>query len=105
MRFGDSCVFLGTVPRPMDGIGRDTLKISFLAVKTLFFDEEPDFAFQDVVDLLRFMFVRFGMIPGRSDRDHQTAFVSIAFFYDHRAGARLSGLNTLRLRHLTTFRM
>jgi hypothetical protein len=79
----------------MSFVGRDSLEITLLAMKALFLDEEPDLAFQDIVDLFRFVSVGLGMVTGCSYRNHEATFISVALFDDHGAVSRLSPLNSL----------
>src|SRR5262245_62511944 len=55
-----------SVPRPVDRVRRDPRKIALLAEKSLVLNEEPDFSFEDIVDLLAFVNMRGRMIAGRA---------------------------------------
>jgi len=79
----------------MDGIGRDAMEISLLAEKALVFDEEPDFAFENVIDLFGLVFVRLGVLARLARCDHQAALIAVSLFNDHTAGAGLAALIAL----------
>src|SRR4029450_5884525 len=70
---------------PMDSVRGDAMKISLLAQIPLVLDEEPDLAFQHVIDLLRDGHVGFRVVARRPRGHHEAAFVAIGLFHDHRA--------------------
>src|SRR6185436_14325599 len=46
--FDDDGILVGSVPGPVHFVSRDSLEVALLAVKTLFLDKEPNFAFLNV---------------------------------------------------------
>src|SRR5437870_13454317 len=105
MRFGDLRVFVGAVPGPVNGVGGDTLKIAFLAMKTFVLDKKPNLTFHHVVNLFGFMLMRLGVITRRAGSDHQAALVAVALFDDHRTGSRFTTLDSFRLRDIVVLGM
>src|SRR5262249_39783066 len=93
------------IPCPVDPIGRDTMKIARLAMITLVFDEEPDFAFKNVIDLLRSVHVRPRVVARWPQRDQKAALVAVSLPNDHRAFALASLEHHFFLRHIFTFRL
>src|SRR5215467_1401871 len=69
---------IGAIPRPVNCIGGNTVKIAGLAVITFVLDEKPYFPFHHVVDLFGLVHVGFRMVARRSGGDHQTALVAVA---------------------------
>src|SRR6266511_597376 len=103
MGFGDGGVFVRAVERPVHRVGRDAMEVAFLTEVTFVFDEEPDLAVKNVIDLLGFVLVRLGMIAGSSSRDHQAALIAVAFTHNHRTGAGFASLISLVLRDIGAF--
>src|SRR5258708_1471318 len=100
MRFDDGSDGVGTIPCPVDTVRRDSMKIACLTEVTLILHEEPDISLQHMIDLLRGMHVRPGVITRRSQCDEKAALVSVGLPNDHRAFA-FSGLeHDLFLRHV-----
>ena len=64
MGFDNDRVGLGAIPRPVNLVRRDAVKISRFAKKAALLDKEPDFAFKHVVDLLCFVSMRCRVITG-----------------------------------------
>ena len=85
MRFDDDSVTAGAIPRPVNLVGRNSLKVAFLALKAFVLNEEPNFSFLDEVDLLRLVNVGSRVVTGRARGDHQAAFVAVTLARDHRA--------------------
>src|SRR4029453_4939827 len=69
----------------MNFVRRDAMKISLVAQVALVLDEEPDLAFQHVIDLLRDMHVGLRVVARRPRGHHETALVAIGLPHDHRA--------------------
>src|SRR4030095_2894951 len=69
----------------MDFVRGDAMEISLVAQIALVFDEEPDLAFQHVIDLLRDMHVGLRVVARRPRGHHETALVAIGLPHDHRA--------------------
>src|SRR6478672_12611357 len=88
-------IFIRAIECPVNCIGRNTMEVALLTQVALILDEKPDLAVEDIIDLLRFVLVRFGVIPGLSGCDHEAAFVAIAFAYDHLTGPGLPGLSAV----------
>src|SRR5437899_8763861 len=84
MGLGDGGVFVRAVERPMHRVGRDPMEVAFLTEVTFVLDEEPDLAVKNVIDLFGFVLMRLGVIAGSSSRDHQTAFIAVAFAHNYR---------------------
>ena len=103
MGFDDDGILVGSVPGPVHFVPRDSLEVALLAVKTLFLDKEPNFAFLNVVELLGFMNVRRRMISRRPRRDHQTAFVAVTFNRHHRTFAFSAGADAFSLWNIFAF--
>src|SRR5262245_1518388 len=103
MGFGDGSVLVGAVPCPVYGVGGNSLKVPFLAMKALVLDEEPNLTVHDVVDLLRFVLMGFGMIAGCAGGDHEAAFIAVALSDNHGSGSRFSRLDSLRFRNIAAF--
>ena len=61
MRFDYRGSGVGTIPRPVDAIRRNSVKIPFQAVVTFVLHEEPDFAFEHMINLLRSVHMRPGI--------------------------------------------
>jgi hypothetical protein len=76
------------------------MKIACLTVITLVFYEKPDFAFEHVIDLLRSVHVRPGMVAWRSQGDEKAALVTVGLPNDHRAFAFSALEHDLFLRHV-----
>src|SRR5215471_16365 len=79
MRFYNHRIFIRSVPRPVDFIGRDSLKVPFLAMKSFVLYEEPDFSLLHVIDLFGYVNMGSGMITWSPRRNHETAFVAVGF--------------------------
>src|SRR5262249_27223 len=105
MGFGDGGVLVGAVPCPGYGVSGNSLRDPLLAMKALVLDEEPNLTIHDVIDLLRFVLMGFGMIAGRPGGDHEAAFIAVALFDNHGSGARFSRLDSLRFRNIAAFNM
>ena len=105
MGFSDRRLIVGTVPCPVDGIGRNALEVALFAMKALVLDEEPDLTVHDVVDLLRLVLMGLGMITGRPGGDHEAAFIAVALSHNHGSRSRFSRLDALRLRNIAAFNM
>src|SRR5258705_11268645 len=84
MRFNDGGDGVGTIPCPVDAVRWDSMKIACLTVITFVLDEEPDIAFEHMIDLLRSMHVGPGMVARRSQRDEKAALVTVGLPNDHR---------------------
>src|SRR5882724_11258796 len=95
VRFGNRGVLVRAIPRPVSLVGRYPLEIPLSTVKAAIFDEKPNLAFQNIVDLFGFVSVGLGVVSGRSYRNHQAALIAVSFFDDHRPLSGLSFLNSL----------
>ncbi len=76
------------------------MKVAFFAEKTFVFDKKPNLAFENVIDLFRLVLMRLGMIARSSGRDHQAAFVAVAFADNHLTGAGLASLSSVVFRNV-----
>src|SRR4030095_6124119 len=85
----------GTVPRPVNFVRRHALKIAGFAVERLVFDEEPDLAFEYVIELLGGMGMGCRVIARCAHRVHQAAFAAVGALYDPRAYALLAAADYL----------
>src|SRR5262249_11797687 len=103
MGFGDGSVLVGAVPCPVYGVGGNSLKVPFLAMKSLVLDEEPNITVPDSVDLLRFGLMGFGMIAGGAGGDHEAAFIAVALSDNHRTGACFTALNPRVFQNIRAF--
>ena len=105
MGFGHRSVFVRAIERPVHGVGGDAVKIAFFTEIAVVFNEEPDLAVHDVIDLFRLMLMRFGMISRAARGDHQAALVAVTLAHDHLASAGFTALITLVFLHLASFDM
>src|SRR5262245_14713680 len=105
MRFYDNGVGVGTVPSPVNPMPRDAMEVARLAEKAALLDKEPNLAFEHVINLLRLMRMRRGVIARRSNRVHEAAFIAVTPPDDHRAFAFNPAANDFAFRHLGRFYM
>ena len=70
MGFCHRGIFIRAIECPVNGIGRNTMEVALLTQVAFILDEKPDLAVENIIDLLRFVLMRFGVIPGLSGRDH-----------------------------------
>src|SRR5258705_7684773 len=84
----------------MNPVGRNTVKISRFTEKAARLDEEPDFTFEHIIDLLRLMLMRRRVIAGRSGSIHQAALVAVTSSHHQRALALDAGADHFSLRHI-----
>jgi hypothetical protein len=103
--FSNRGILIGAIPRPVSFVGWDSLEISLLAVKAPILNEKPDLPFQNIVDLLRLMSVRLGVVSGRAHCDHQAALIAVAFFHNHGTFPRCPLLHPLSPRNFFILRV
>ena len=61
--FDDRALAVRAVPRPMQRIARDAAEIALLGQEAVVIDEDPDLAFEDIVELLASCYADSSDIP------------------------------------------
>src|SRR5690606_3158078 len=89
VNFDQRYVFVAAVPGPMDGIAWNAAEVAGLHQEAVVVDENPNFSFGHVVDLLGVVNVRVGVISGTAHSNHHVAVIAVNHLGGHGATAYL----------------